>query len=63
MIGGIMFHTIEIHLYASGSNDIILTQRMYNAVLHGYGFSMTANYNNDEDKQTLMNVVKGSTFR
>ncbi len=62
MIDGILFHILEIHLYAPGTTDRILTQKMYSAVLNGYGFSMTANYNNDADKQTLMNVINSSTF-
>ncbi len=61
-IDGVMFQTLELHLYAPGSDNIILTQKMFSAILHGYGFSMTINYNNDADKQTLMNVVNSSTF-
>ncbi len=61
-IDGIVFHTLELHLYAPDTKDLILTQKMYSAILNGYSFSMTANYNNEADKQTLMNVINSSTF-
>lgn len=62
-IDNIDFHTFEIKLYKPGSDDVLLIQKMYSALLKGYDFGMMMNYNNDNDKQTLLKIIEGSKFK
>jgi hypothetical protein len=61
-IDHINFHTLEIRIFAPNSDKILLTQKIYSALLKGYDFGMTLNYNNEEDKQTLLNIINTSKF-
>lgn len=61
-IDHINFHTMEIKIFAPKSNKILLTQKMYSALLKGYDFGMTINYNNEEDRQVLVKIINTSKF-
>jgi hypothetical protein len=62
-IDHIDFHTFEIKLFKPGSDEVLLHQKVYSTLLKGYDFNMVINYNNDADKQTLLKIVEGSTFK
>jgi hypothetical protein len=62
-IDNIDFHTFEIKIYKPGSDEVLLNQKMYSALLKGYDFSMVMNYNNDADKQTLLKIIEDSKFK
>ena len=57
-----MFDRFEIKLYSPDKKKVILEQKMFNALINGYDFTMNINFNNAADKETLMNLVLGSKF-
>ena len=61
-IDDIDFHTMEIKNFAPKSDKILLTQKMYSTLLKGYDFAMTINYNNEQDRQTLLKIINNSKF-
>ena len=61
-VGGIMFDRFIAKVYSPDKKKIIMTQEMFSCLINGYDFAMTINYNNDKDKETLLNVITTSTF-
>ena len=61
-IDGVMFDRFEVKLYSSGKKKVILEQKLFNAMINGYDFGMTINFNNEADEKTLMNIVMRSKF-
>jgi len=61
-IDGQMFDRFITKVYSPDKKHIILNQAMFSCLINGYDFSMTINYNNDTDKETLMNVIQTSKF-
>lgn len=61
-IDNVLFHVVEIKIFTPGGDKILLNQKMYSALLKGYDFGMTMNYNNEDDKQILLKIVEGSRF-
>ncbi len=61
IIGGLDFAVFHITVYGP-KGDIILYQDMYGRYVNGFDFGVNINYNNDEDKEAMMNVWTNSKF-
>ena len=61
MVQGMEFNTFKSTIYGP-DGKILLYQVLYSRLLNGYDFGVNLNYNNDEDKQTLMNAWTNSQF-
>lgn len=61
-VDGLDFEVFHITVYGPKGN-IILYQDMYSRYINGFDFGVNINYNNDKDKETLMNVWKNSKFK
>ncbi|MEM6805514.1 MAG: hypothetical protein AAF696_29225 [Bacteroidota bacterium] len=52
------------HIKISGADgELLLTQEVYSRYINGYDFSVNINYNNQEDKESMMEVWRNSRFR
>ncbi|WP_316769878.1 hypothetical protein [Pedobacter frigiditerrae] len=60
-IAGQTFNTFYIKIYGP-SGEVLMNQIMFNQFIRGYDFGVNINYNNETDKQTLLNAFKNSTF-
>jgi len=61
-IDGKMFDRFITKVYSPDKKNIIINQAMFSCLINGYDFSMVINYNNEKDKETLMNVIQSSKF-
>ncbi|BCY28651.1 hypothetical protein [Flavobacterium okayamense] len=61
-INGLDFKKFSFTIY-SPNDEVILEQIMYSRFIEGYDFSVNINYNNEEDKEVMMNVWKNSRFK
>lgn len=61
-IDGVMFDRFCTKLYSPDKKKIIAEQKLYSALINGHVFSMTLNFNNSDDEETLMNMLMNSTF-
>ena len=61
LIAGRDFNTFNIKIYGP-SGEVLMNQIMYNQLIKGYDFGVNINYNNDTDKEVLINAFKSSKF-
>lgn len=61
-IQGHVFNTFYIKVYGP-SGDVLMHQVMYSTMRKGYDFGVNINYNNEKDKQLMMDAFKRSKFR
>ena len=61
-IDGLEFKVFHITVYGP-NGDIILYQDMYSRYINGFDFGVNINYNNDKDKDIMMNVWRSSKFK
>ena len=61
-IGGEMLDWFNVKAFSSGKKKQIETVRIYSCLINNYFFSMTIYYDNEQDEETLMNVVNSSKF-
>jgi hypothetical protein len=63
IIDGLEFHTMETKLYTSDRKKVLMTLVMYDRLIAG-NKSLTFNisYNNETDKELLMNILHSSKF-
>lgn len=61
-IDGLDFHTYNFTLY-SQKGDVILNQIMYSRLINGFDFGVNINYNNESDKEEMLDVWLNSKFR
>ncbi|HRB31132.1 MAG TPA: hypothetical protein PK275_06800 [Chitinophagaceae bacterium] len=61
-IDGIMFDRLEIKILSPDKKKTILNQEIFIAPINGYDFTMIINYNNEKDKDDLLEMVMGSKF-
>ncbi len=61
-IDGVMFDRFEAKVFSPDRKKVILEQKMFNAAINGYILTMTINFNNSDDEETLMGIVTGSKF-
>lgn len=63
LIDGLEFTTLESTIYAPDSKKVILNQIMYDRLISGKtSLTLSINYNNEKDKQSLMEIIKSSKF-
>lgn len=61
-IDGLAFKTFSIKLY-DPNGKVLLNQVMYGRYINGFDFSVCINYNNDADRDEMLEVFKNSKFR
>jgi hypothetical protein len=61
-IDGLRFDVLTCKIYSPNKNDIIMTQEMYSRLINGYDFSMTLIYNNEDDRQLLLDMIHAAHF-
>lgn len=61
-INGLDFKKFSFTIY-SPNDEVILEQIMYSRFIEGYDFSVNINYNNEKDKDVMMNAWKNSRFK
>jgi hypothetical protein len=61
-IDGVMFDRFCTKLYTVDKKKIILEQKLFSALINGYVFSMSMNFNNSDDEEALMHLVMNSRF-
>lgn len=61
-VDGLEFKKNMFTLY-SPKGEVILKQIMYNRLINGFDFSVCISYNNNKNKDELMNVFKNSKFK
>lgn len=61
LIHGLEFNTFYTTIYDL-EGKVILRQILYSRLINGYDFGVNINYNNEEDKTTMLNVWKRSKF-
>lgn len=62
VIHGNRFNVFHTMLYSS-EGKVILRQLLYSRLIHKKIFSVTINYNNEDDKKTMMDAFTKSTFK
>lgn len=55
------FNAFYIKIYGP-NGDVVLNQIMFNRMVNGYDFGVNINYNNEDDKNMLMNAFMSSNF-
>jgi hypothetical protein len=61
LVDGLEFTTFESVIYTPDRKKIILNQIMYDRLINGKtSLTFSINYNNDKDKQALMEIIKTS---
>lgn len=61
VIAGHKFYTFNIKIYGP-SGEVLMNQIMYNQLIKGYDFGVCVNFNNESDKEILVNAFKNSKF-
>ena len=61
-INGLDFKKYSFTIY-SPNGEVIIEQIVYSKLINGYDFSVNINYNNEEDKDVMMNAWKNSRFK
>lgn len=59
---GLPFNAFYIKIFGP-NGDVVLNQMMFSKILKGYDFSVQINYNNEEDKRTLLSAFMNASFR
>ena len=60
-IQGLEFNAFYTTIYAP-NGKVILNQILYSRLINGYDFGVNINYNNDQDKKTMIDALKKSKF-
>ncbi len=61
-LDGLDFQTFSFTLYGS-KGEVILKQIMYSRLINGFDFCVNINYNNDQDRDELLKVLRNSKFK
>ncbi|QNR25128.1 hypothetical protein [Croceimicrobium hydrocarbonivorans] len=61
-IDGLEFQRFSFTIY-SPKGEVIMKQTMYSRLINGFDFGVNLNYNNDEDKEIMLEAWKNSTFK
>jgi len=62
IIDELKFDVFHITMYGE-DDEVILYQDMFSRHMNGFIFGVNLNYNNDQDKQVMMDAWKNSTFK
>jgi hypothetical protein len=61
LIDGLEFATLETIIYTPDRKKVIMNQIMYDRLINGKtSLTLSINYNNDNDKRSLMGIIKTS---
>lgn len=60
-IAGQTFHTFNIKIYGP-TGEVLMNQLMFNQLIKGYDFGVNINYNNEADKEKLLDAFRSSSF-
>lgn len=60
-IQGLEFNTFYTTIYAP-DGKVILNQILYSRLINGYDFGININYNNEQDKKTMIDAWENSKF-
>ncbi|WP_138434344.1 hypothetical protein [Winogradskyella algicola] len=60
-IDGLSFHYFTVTLYKP-NGDVLLNQSMYGRLINGFDFGVNINYNNEEDKNEMLEAWLNSKF-
>lgn len=61
IIQGLEFNAFYTKIYTP-DGKVMLNQILYSRLINGYDFGVNINYNNDQDKETMLNVFNKSKF-
>lgn len=61
-IDGIMFDRFETTIYSPDKKKVIAQQKLFTAPVNGFLLTMTLNFNNEKDGQTMTGIVLNSKF-
>ncbi len=61
MIQGLEFNTFYTTIYGP-NGKVLLNQIMYSRLMNGFDFGVNINYNNEQDKKTMIDAFKKSKF-
>ena len=61
-IDGLEFQKYSFTIY-SPKGDVILKQTIYSRLINGFDFGVNLNYNNDEDKEEMLEAWRNSKFK
>lgn len=61
-LDGLDFQTFSFTLYGP-KGEVILKQIMYSRLINGFDFCVNINYNNDQDRDELLKVLRNSKFK
>ena len=62
-VGGLEFDAFYTTIYAPRTDSVILRQILYSRLMKGNTFSVNINYNNEEDRDTMVKAWKASKFQ
>ena len=60
-IQDLQFNKFSITVY-DNKNNVILKQLLFSRLINGYDFGVNINYNNEQDKETMLNAFYKSKF-
>lgn len=61
-IAGLEFQKFSFTIYGPGG-DVILNQILYSKLINGFDFGVNIHYNNDKDRDELLEVFRNSKFK
>lgn len=62
IIDGLKFDVFTAKIYNPDKTKVIVSQKMFSALINGYDFAMTMVYNNDADMKVLESAIYTSKF-
>lgn len=62
VIDGLNFDVFKSTIYGPNGN-VILHQELYSRYINGFDFGVNINYNNDEDRRTMLEAWQNSKFK
>jgi len=62
IIDGLKFEIFSAKIYTPDKTKVIISQKMFSALINGYDFAMTMVYNNDVDMKVLESAIYSSKF-
>ncbi len=61
-LDGLDFQTWQAEVLDPSGQSVLIVQKMYSRLIHGYDFAITVTTNNEPDRETLTKLVQSSKF-